>query len=95
MELLTKLKDFSKLNPETIPMVYDILRTIVMQFTVQFLFYMNNPGISLFSSMFIQTTLFLILGTVIFWLIVYKIVANNIYFDLFDTKINDKKDIKE
>ena len=64
MELLNKLKDFSKLNPEAIPMVYDILRTLVMQLTVQFLFYMNNPEITLFSSMFIQTTLFLILGTV-------------------------------
>ena len=63
-------------------MIYDIIRTIVIQCVVQLLFYMNNPGVELFTGIFFQTTLFLILGVIIFWLIAYKLISNNKIFDI-------------
>ena len=90
---------FNIINHQTKPeiklLIYDIFRTITIQVITQFFFSMNNSSVSFMSDVFVQTTLFLCVGIIAFWLIVYKIVANNIYFDLFDTKINDKKDIKE
>ena len=43
MDLVTKVNEFAVTNPEAVPMIYDILRTITMQFVVQLLFSMNNP----------------------------------------------------
>lgn len=75
MDLVTKINDFSSTNPEAVPMIYDILRTLTMQFIVQMLFSMNNPSVPFINSVFIQTTLFLCLGIMVFWLIVYKLTS--------------------
>lgn len=75
MDIVAKINEFSSANPEAIPMIYDILRTITMQFVVQILFSMNNPSVPFISSVFIQTTLFLCLGIMVFWLIVYKLTS--------------------
>ena len=82
MEFLERFNEYSMINPEIIPMIYDITRTIIIQFVVQFLFYMNNPGVELFTGIFFQTTIFLILGVVIFWLIAYKLISNTKYFNM-------------
>ena len=73
MDLVTKIQEFSLTNPEAVPMIYDILRTLTLQFVVQLLFSMNNPSVPFLNSVFIQTTLFLCLGIMVFWLIVYKL----------------------
>ena len=75
MDLVTKINEFSSTNPEAVPMIYDILRTLTMQFIVQMLFSMNNPSVPFINSVFIQTTLFLCLGIMVFWLIVYKLTS--------------------
>ena len=75
MDLVTKVIEFAVTNPEAVPMIYDILRTITMQFVVQLLFSMNNPSVPFINSVFIQTTLFLCLGIMVFWLIVYKLTS--------------------
>ncbi|MBG01401.1 MAG: hypothetical protein CL470_03940 [Acidimicrobiaceae bacterium] len=75
MDLLDRIKEFSVTNPEAVPMIYDIMRMVTMQFVVQGLFSANNPTISLFNGVFIQTTLFLCLGIMIFWLIIYKLTS--------------------
>lgn len=62
---------------EGLLMIYDILRTLTMQIVVQVLVVANNPGISFFSSNFIQVSLFLILGILVFWMIVYKYLSEN------------------
>uniref|UniRef100_A0A6C0F7F2 Uncharacterized protein n=1 Tax=viral metagenome TaxID=1070528 RepID=A0A6C0F7F2_9ZZZZ len=99
MEFLKKFNEYSMISPEIIPMVYDIIRTVVIQVVVQVLFYMNNPGVELFTSIFFQTTVFLILGVIIFWLIAYKLMANTKYFNmpfLYHAHNNDRiNDIKE
>tara|TARA_B100001094_G_scaffold325480_1_gene379878 strand:+ start:1866 stop:2117 length:252 start_codon:yes stop_codon:yes gene_type:complete len=62
---------------EMIPMVYDIIRTITIQIVVQSLVVTNNTGISFFSSEFLQISLFLILGIMVFWMVVYKFTTKN------------------
>ena len=102
MELLRQINEYSIISPEIIPMIYDIIRTLIINVVVQILFYMNNPGVQLFSGVFFQTTVFLVLGIIIFWLIIYKLLSNN-YFNIpllyhnhrINHKINHKNNIKE
>ena len=58
-------------------MSYDILRTLTMQIVVQALVVSNNTGISFLNMDFIQITLFLILGTMVFWMVIYKYFSKN------------------
>ncbi|MBE17944.1 MAG: hypothetical protein CMH79_04195 [Nitrospinae bacterium] len=75
-------------------MIYDILRTITMQIVVQSLVVASNPSITFMSSGFIQVTLFLILGTMVFWMIIYKFLSkNNIINQLLSIDNNDEKSI--
>lgn len=94
-----EFNEYIMITPEIIPMIYDIVRTVIIQIVVQFLFYMNNPGVEFFTSIFFQTTVFLVLGVVVFWLIAYKIMANTKHFNLpllyHLHQENGKKDIKE
>ena len=46
MELQNQINDFIKSNDESLPMIYDIIRTVTVQLIVQILFTMNNPSIS-------------------------------------------------
>ena len=78
-----RIYEFIETNEESLPLIYDIIRTITIQFIVQILFTLNNPSVSLLSTAFIQTTLFLILGIMIFWLIVYKYISTNYLNPLF------------
>ena len=74
---------FNKLEIKLL--TYDIIRTITIQIITQFLFSMNNPSISFISDTFFQTTLFLCIGIISFWLIVYKIfLENTIKLDIKD-----------
>ena len=59
-------------NPEVKYMVYDISRLLTLQIFTQFMISMNNTSVSFLSGTFIQTTLFLCLGIMIFWLVIYK-----------------------
>ena len=75
---------FSK--DEMLLMIYDILRTLTMQLVVQGLVVANNKGISFLSTEFIQVTLFLILGILVFWMIVYKYLSKNNIIENYLTK---------
>ena len=72
MDLVKMFNEYATFNPEALPMIYDVMRTVTMQIVVQLLFSMNNPTVSVFNPTFIQTTLFLCLGIMIFWLVIYK-----------------------
>lgn len=89
MDILNELKEFTNSNDESLPMLYDIVRTVTVQVIVQILFTMNNPSVSLISASFIQTTLFLILGIMVFWLVIYKFLSNNHLDPLFPQKNDD------
>tara|TARA_B100000963_G_C22574774_1_gene647839 strand:+ start:32 stop:283 length:252 start_codon:yes stop_codon:yes gene_type:complete len=72
MNLFDKLNNYSLTNPEVKPLVYDVLRTVTVQIVTQLLISSNSPSVSFLSETFIQTTLFLCIGVVAFWLVVYK-----------------------
>tara|TARA_B100000575_G_scaffold179162_1_gene143699 strand:- start:1345 stop:1596 length:252 start_codon:yes stop_codon:yes gene_type:complete len=74
MNLLEKLNNYSLTNPEVKPLVYDILRTVTVQIVTQLLISSNSSSIAFLSETFIQTTLFLCIGVVAFWLVVYKLL---------------------
>lgn len=67
-------------------MIYDVLRTLTMQLVVQGLVVANNSGMSLISTEFIQVTLFLILGIIVFWMVVYKYLSKNNIIENYLTK---------
>ena len=67
--LVTMIKSY----PEVKYAMYDILRLLTIQIFTQFMISMNNTSVSFLSGSFIQTTLFLCIGVMIYWLILYKI----------------------
>ena len=80
MYLFNKLNEYSILHPEFKPMFYDVVRTITIQVIAQLLFSANNPSVSFFNNTFVQTSLYLCIGVVVFWLLVYKfLVTQNIF----------------
>lgn len=76
MYLFDKLNEYSILRPEFKFMFYDIVRTVTIQIIAQFLFSMNNPSISFLNSTFIQTSIYLCIGVITFWLIIYKLLLS-------------------
>ena len=76
---VSKLKTFNDENKEMIPMIYDILRTVTIQIVAQFMYVMNNPNEGFFTSNFILTTLFICLGIMVFWLIIFKVFTDFLY----------------
>ena len=82
-ELNLDLSDYNILAPN------DTIRMLVIQVVVQILFVLRNPEIELLSNIFIENTLFIILGVMIYWLIFNHIIVfknnkinkiNEIYF---------------
>ena len=82
MDLFKKLNEYSAIHPEIKPMFYDVVRTITIQIVAQLLFSMNNPAVSFFNNTFLQTSLYLCIGVIMFWLIVYKLLLSQNLFKL-------------
>lgn len=61
-----------------LPMFYDILRLMSIQITTQFLVSLSTPGMSFFTETFMKTTLFLCIGVMLFWMIIYKFMSSNL-----------------
>ena len=66
----------------------DLMRMFVMQMVVQVLFFLRHDGIELFSSLFIENTLFILLGLIVYWY-----VFNNIF--VVTNKKEDSNSLKE
>ena len=52
----------------------DTLRMLVIQVVTQVLFVLRNPGVELLSNIFIENTLFIILGVMLYWLVFNHII---------------------
>lgn len=66
------------IDKEYIPMINDIIRLSVIQLVAQLLFFMTNPSKNpLFSDIFIQTLFYLLIGIVVYWLIIRKLIIIN------------------
>lgn len=63
------------LDPSYFPMLNDMMRMGVIQLVVQFLFFVVNPAENpFFSTMFLQTIGFVIIGVLVYWLLVRNLV---------------------
>jgi len=62
-------------NPEYVSLVEDIVRMVIIQFTIQFLYYINNPSSFPFlSTDFVLLVLYIVLGVCVYWLVFKKLV---------------------
>lgn len=72
------LKFDLNIDKEYIPLINDIIRMSVIQIVAQFLFYIANPKSNpMFGLTFIQTFFFLIIGIIVYWLVIRKLVIIN------------------
>lgn len=62
------------LDPTYFPMLNDVVRMGVIQLVVQFLFFAVNPAENpFFSTMFLQTIGFVVVGVLVYWLLVRNV----------------------
>ena len=54
--------------------INDLMRMFIIQLIVQVLYYLRHDNVELFSMVFLETTLFILLGIIIYWLLFNKIV---------------------
>lgn len=54
--------------------INDAMRMLIIQLVVQILFTLRNSNIECFSEIFIENTLFIILGVLVYWLVFKNIV---------------------
>lgn len=68
-------------GPQYVPMLEDIVRMVCIQFTIQLLIYLNSTtsgngaGASFFTPDFALMLLYVVLGVMLYWLAIRKIVA--------------------
>lgn len=53
----------------------DTIRMLVIQIVVQILFVLRNPEVDLLSNIFIENTLFIILGVMVYWLVFNHVIV--------------------
>ena len=53
----------------------DFMRLFIIQLTAQILFYLSRNNIELFSQVFIETTLFILSGVLVYWLVFNQLVT--------------------
>lgn len=62
-------------NPEYVSMVDDIVRMVLIQVTIQFLYFINNPDTGFFTADFFLLVLYIVLGVCVYWLIFKKLIV--------------------
>lgn len=62
-------------NPQYVGMIDDIMRMVLIQFTIQFLYYINNSEAGFFTSDFFLLVIYIVLGVCVYWLIFKKLIV--------------------
>jgi len=62
------------INNYDILVINDLIRMFIIQLVVQVLFFLRHDKVELFSTIFIENTLFILLGIFIYWLLFNNIV---------------------
>lgn len=62
----------------------DFMRLFIIQFTSQILFKINNESCELFSKIFIESTLFILLGVLVYWLVFNHLIVFTNKEDIID-----------
>lgn len=55
--------------------INDLIRMFTLQMVVQILFYLRNEKLELFSLAFLENTLFILLGLIVYWFVVNKLAV--------------------
>lgn len=55
--------------------INDLIRMFTLQMVVQILFYLRNEKLELFSLSFLENTLFILLGLIVYWFVVNKLAV--------------------
>ena len=58
----------------TIIMINDLSRMFIMQVVVQIMFYLRNDNVELWSNIFLENLLFILLGLFIYWFVFNRFV---------------------
>jgi len=53
----------------------DLTRMFIIQVVVQVLFFLRHDNLEIFSPVFIETTLFILLGILVYWLVFNNIIT--------------------
>ena len=69
----------------TIIMINDLSRMFIMQVVVQIMFYLRNDNVELWSNIFLENLLFILLGLFIYWFVFNRFV-------IFDNKEKNLED---
>ena len=67
--------------------INDLMRMFIIQLVVQVLYFLRHDKVELFSTVFLESTLFILLGIIIYWLL-----FNNILIFTNDTN-KDKSNL--
>lgn len=63
-------------NKEYVPLMDDICRMVIIQFTIQFLYYINNKEDEGFFTLdFLLLLIYIVLGVCLYWLIFKKTIT--------------------
>jgi hypothetical protein len=69
------LYEISLPNKEYITLLDDIVRMVLIQVTIQFLYYINDSSNGFFTTDFILLVLYVVLGVCVYWLIFKKLIV--------------------
>jgi hypothetical protein len=61
-------------KPEYIEFINDLIRMIIIQVMIQFLFYLSNPSLGFFTGEFFLLIIYICLGVCVYWLIFKKLI---------------------
>lgn len=62
-------------DKEYLPMIEDILRMVMLQFTVNFMYFVKSPDTTpLFSLEFVELLIYIVLGVSVYWLLFKKLI---------------------
>lgn len=65
----------SKIGKEYIIVIDDVVRMLLVQFTIQFMSFLSDPvNVSLFSAEYVLLSLYITLGVSMYWLVFRNIV---------------------
>ena len=58
----------------TITMINDLTRMFIMQVVVQIMFYLRNDNVELWSNIFLENLLFILLGLFVYWFVFNRLL---------------------
>ena len=88
MDINTNLNNIFRIkldiNDYSLLALNDMVRMAIIQIVVQILFFLRHDNVELFSTVFLENTLFIVMGVFIYW-----IIFNNLV--IFTNKTDDNK----